>query len=46
MTVLKSSICSGGMNGTVPRISPEKVRPESPTPRKLLARPKSEILTR
>ena len=34
------------MNGTVPRISPEKVRPESPTPRKLLARPKSEILTR
>ena len=41
---LKSSICSGGMNGIVPRISPEKVRPESPRPRKLLARPKSEIL--
>ena len=33
------------MNGTVPRISPENVRPERPTPRKLLARPKSEILT-
>ena len=45
MTVLKSSICSGGMNGTVPRISPEKVRPERPTPRKLLASPKSEIFT-
>ena len=29
----------------MPRISPENVRPESPTPRKLLARPKSEILT-
>ena len=41
---MKSSICSGGMNGTVPRISPEKVRPERPRPRKLLARPKSEIL--
>ena len=45
VTVLKSSICSGGMNGTVPRISPENVKPERPTPRKLLARPKSEILT-